>query len=80
MALPIFSSPSFTINKTIFPKNRSLSLAIWNFNFPIPIQCKATSEVANDHHNEAIPRRPFKFQPSIWTNEYIQSLNSEYKL
>ncbi|XP_058728355.1 terpene synthase 10-like [Vicia villosa] len=80
MALPIFSSPSFTFNKTFSPKNGSLSLAIKNSNFTLPIHCKATShEVANDHQNEAIPRRSFTYQPSVWSNDYIQSLNSEYK-
>ncbi|KAI5440775.1 hypothetical protein KIW84_010302 [Lathyrus oleraceus] len=77
MALPIFSSLPFTSNKILFPKNGSLSLPISNSNFRRPTQCMATYEVANDHSQT---QQSFKFQPSIWTNDYIQSLNSEYKL
>ncbi|XP_058727505.1 terpene synthase 10-like isoform X2 [Vicia villosa] len=58
-------------------KKRSSSLAIWNSNFHRTTQCKATYEVANDH-SQTVPRRTFKFQPSIWTYDYIQSLSSEY--
>lgn len=78
MAFPIVASPPFALIKTLFPNNRSLSLATWNFNFPRPIQCKASYKVSYDQ-NQTISRRPSKFQPSIWTHDYIQSLSSEYK-
>jgi hypothetical protein len=74
MALPIFATPQFTIMKPRF-----ISLATLNYNFRRPTKCKATYEVANDH-SQTIHRRSSKFQPSIWTDDYIQSLNSEYKV
>ncbi|WJX69365.1 hypothetical protein P8452_53622 [Trifolium repens] len=59
-------------------KPRFISLATWNYNFTRPTKCKATYEVANDH-SQTIHRRSSKFQPSIWTDDYIRSLDSEYK-
>jgi len=59
-------------------EKRPLSLAVWNSNFPRPTQCKATYEVSNDHSQKI--HRSSIFQPSIWTDDYIQSLNSEYKV
>ncbi|CAK8534680.1 unnamed protein product [Lathyrus sativus] len=79
MALPIFSSLSFTCNKTLFPKNGSLSLPLWNSNFHRPIQCKGTTYEAANIQNQTVARPSFTFQPSIWNNDYIQSLSSEYK-
>ena len=79
MAFPVFASPPVAFIKTLSPQNLSLSLATWNFNFPRPIQCKASYKVSNDQ-NQTISPRPSKFQPSIWTYDYIQSLSCEYKV
>ncbi|CAK8534682.1 unnamed protein product [Lathyrus sativus] len=78
MALPILASPQLSFNKMFLPQNRSLSLISCNFNISRSIKCKATNDVANDDR-ENIRRRSAMFQPSIWTDDYIQSLNSEYK-
>ncbi|CAL5187100.1 unnamed protein product [Lathyrus oleraceus] len=45
-----------------------------NFNISGPVKCKATND-----NSQNIPSRSSMFQPSIWTDNYIQSLNSEYK-
>ncbi|XP_058722821.1 terpene synthase 10-like isoform X1 [Vicia villosa] len=78
MALPT----QLSFNKMFLHENRSRSLALvsWNSNISCPTKCSATNEVSNNH-NQNIPRPSsmFQFQPSIWTDDYIQSLNSEYK-
>ncbi|XP_004488754.1 myrcene synthase, chloroplastic-like isoform X2 [Cicer arietinum] len=73
MALLTFKSPEFTFKQKLILEERYLSRVIWTSNFPRPTRCKASYKV------ETIPRRSSKFQPSIWTNDYIQSLSSEYK-
>jgi len=78
MALPILASSKFTCNKMLLLEKRPLSLAVWNFNLPRATKCKATY-VSNDH-SQKIRRQSSIFQPSIWTDDYIQSLNSEYKV
>ncbi|KAL5100648.1 hypothetical protein RYX36_004975 [Vicia faba] len=78
MALPILAPPQFSFNKMFVPENRSLSLVSWNFINARQVKCKATNEVGNDD-SQNIPRRSSIYQPSIWTNDHIQSLNSEFK-
>jgi hypothetical protein len=55
------------------------SLAISNSNFSRTAQCKGSYKDAKDHRSQTIARESTNFQPSIWTDDYIQSLNSEYK-
>ncbi|XP_045799686.1 terpene synthase 10-like [Trifolium pratense] len=77
MAFPILAHLSF---KMLLPmEKKSSSIAIWNSNFPRTTQCKATYKDAKVHSSQTITRRSTSFQPSIWTYDYIQSLNSEYK-
>lgn len=77
MAVPQLVS-SFTKIMLLPLEKKPSSLAIWNTNVPHSTQCRASYKVAND--SQTILRRSANFQPSIWTNDYIQSLSSEYNV
>nr|AFK47706.1 unknown [Lotus japonicus] len=67
-----------SVTKLIFPQERkSSSQVMRSAKVSWATQCKASYKVNNN--SQTIPRRPAVFQPSIWTYDDIQSLNTEYK-
>ncbi|XP_050918972.1 terpene synthase 10 isoform X2 [Lathyrus oleraceus] len=79
MDFSILAPYPFRFTKIFLPQEkRPSSLAIYNSNFYHTTRCKASNEVTKDS-SQAVTRRSAKFQASIWTYDYIQSLSSEYK-
>ncbi|CAK8534656.1 unnamed protein product [Lathyrus sativus] len=79
MAFSILAPYPFSFSKIFLPhKKRSSSLAIYNSNFYHTTRCKASSHEVIKGSSLEVPRRSAKFQTSIWTYDYIQSLSSEY--
>ncbi|KAK7243798.1 hypothetical protein RIF29_38610 [Crotalaria pallida] len=70
--------PSKFVRMILPPETKSSFLSIRSFNVSSPTQCKASIKNSN-HSQPIILRRSANFKPSIWSYDYIQSLNSEYK-
>ncbi|XP_057459035.1 terpene synthase 10-like [Lotus japonicus] len=65
-----------SLTKITFPRERKTSSQVMrSAKVSWATQCKASYNV----HSQTIFRRSANYQPSIWTFDYIQSLNTEYK-